>query len=76
LKGRYDWAQTGEQDNFKMDLKVTGCKGMVYIHLVRFEVFTASSMKIGVFWYVAPDSVADIDRRFREAYCLHHQGDE
>jgi hypothetical protein len=33
-------------------------------------------MKVAVFWYVAPYSLAEIDRRFRGAYCLHHQGDK
>jgi hypothetical protein len=32
-------------------------------------------MKMAVFWDVAPCSLLDIDRRFRGAYCLHHQGD-
>jgi hypothetical protein len=27
-----------------------------------------------VFWDVAPCSLIDTDRRFRGAYCLHHQG--
>jgi hypothetical protein len=30
-------------------------------------------MKMAVFWDVAPCSLVDIDRRFRCAYCLHHQ---
>jgi hypothetical protein len=28
---------------------------------------------MAVFWDVAPCSLAEIDRRFRGAYCLHHQ---
>jgi hypothetical protein len=28
-----------------------------------------------VFWDIAPCSLADIDRRFTGAYCLHHQGE-
>jgi hypothetical protein len=31
----------------------------------------AASMKITVFWDVAPCSLVKIDRRFRGAYCLH-----
>jgi hypothetical protein len=27
-----------------------------------------------VFWYIAPCSPVEIDRRFRGACCLHHQG--
>jgi hypothetical protein len=33
-------------------------------------------MKFRVFWDVAPCSHVEVDRRFRGAYCLHHQGDE
>jgi hypothetical protein len=29
-------------------------------------------MKMAVFWDVAPCSLAEIDRRFRRTYCLHH----
>jgi hypothetical protein len=32
-------------------------------------------MKFKVFWDVLPCSQIDVDRRFRGAYCLHHQGD-
>jgi hypothetical protein len=31
-------------------------------------------MKMAVFLDVAPCSLVEIDRRFRGAYCLHHQG--
>jgi len=30
-------------------------------------------MKFRVFWDVLPCSQVDIDRRFKSAYCLHHQ---
>jgi hypothetical protein len=33
-------------------------------------------MKFRVFWDVAPCSHVEVDRRFRGAYCLHHQGDK
>jgi hypothetical protein len=42
---------------------------------VRFQVLTAASMKIRAFWDVAPCSLVGVDRRFRGAYCLHHQGE-
>jgi hypothetical protein len=29
-----------------------------------------------VFWDVEPCSLLEIDRRFRGAYCLHHQSDD
>jgi hypothetical protein len=42
---------------------------------VRFQVFTATSMKMIVFWDVASCSLVEIGRRLRGACCLHHQGD-
>jgi hypothetical protein len=33
--------------------------------LVGFEVFTAASMKMAVFWVVAPCNLVDVYRRFR-----------
>jgi hypothetical protein len=43
---------------------------------VRFQVLTATSMKMSVFWDVAPCILVDTGRRFRGAYCLHHQGND
>jgi len=43
---------------------------------MRFQVLTAASMKFRVFWDVAPCRHVEVDRRFREAYCFHHHGDE
>jgi hypothetical protein len=42
--------------------------------LVRFQVLTATSMKMAVLWDVAPCSLVEIDQRFRGDSCLHHQG--
>jgi hypothetical protein len=39
---------------------------------MRFEVLTAS-MKMTAFWDIVPCSLVEVDRRFRGAYCLHHQ---
>jgi hypothetical protein len=47
-----------------------------YVELMRFQVLTATSMKMTVFWDVAPCSLVATDRRFRGVHCLHHQGDE
>jgi hypothetical protein len=33
-------------------------------------------LKMRVFWDVVPCSHVGVDRRFRGAYCLHHQGPE
>jgi hypothetical protein len=43
---------------------------------VRFQVLTAASMKMIVFWDLAPSSLVEIYRRFRGAYSLQHQGDD
>jgi hypothetical protein len=40
---------------------------------MRFQVFTAVSMKMTVFWDVALYGLVEIDRRFRGAYCVYHQ---
>jgi hypothetical protein len=39
---------------------------------VRFQVLTATSMQMVVFWDVSPCSLVEIDQRFRGAYCLHY----
>jgi hypothetical protein len=41
---------------------------------VRFQVLTAESMKMTVFWDVAPCSLVENDRNFGSTHCLHHQG--
>jgi hypothetical protein len=43
---------------------------------VRFQVLTAASMKMAVFWVVAPRSMVEDYRRFRGVCCLHHQDPE
>jgi hypothetical protein len=40
-----------------------------------FEVLTAVSMKMTVFWVVAPCSLVKVYQRFRGPCCLYHQGD-
>jgi hypothetical protein len=35
-----------------------------------------ANKKITAYWNIAPCSLVEVDRRFRGAYCLHHQGDE
>jgi hypothetical protein len=42
---------------------------------VRFQVLTASSMKMTAFWDMASYSLIEVNRRLRSAYCLRHQGD-
>jgi hypothetical protein len=43
---------------------------------VGFEVLTAVSTKMAVFWVVAPSSLVEGYQRFRGPCCLHHQGDD
>jgi hypothetical protein len=40
---------------------------------VRFQVLKATSIKMAVFWDVAPCSLIDNGRRFRGTYCLHRR---
>jgi hypothetical protein len=42
----------------------------------QMDVLTAASMKLKIFWDVLPCSWLNVDRRFRSACCLHHQGDD
>lgn len=48
------------------------------LHLVRFEVFKMTNMKMAVLWYVASCSLVDIDWCSRRVYCLcgGRQGNE
>jgi hypothetical protein len=45
----------------------------VRIQLVGFEVLTAVSTKMAVFWGVAPCSLIEVYQHFRGTCCLHHQ---
>jgi hypothetical protein len=45
-------------------------------YLVGYEVLTAVSTKMAVFWVVAPCGLAEVYQRFRGPCCLHHKGDE
>jgi hypothetical protein len=47
-----------------------------HVFFVRFRALVATNMKMTAFWDVALCSFVDVDRRFRGAYCLHHQGDD
>jgi hypothetical protein len=40
--------------------------------LVGFEVLTAVSMKMTVFWVVAQCSLVEVYQRFRDPCCLHY----
>jgi hypothetical protein len=47
-----------------------------FCHLVRFQVLTTASMKMTLFWDVAPCSHVEASRRLRDAYCLHYLDDD
>jgi hypothetical protein len=47
-----------------------------HISQVRFQVLKAGSMKMTVFWVVAPCSLVEVYQRFRGACCLNHQSDD
>jgi hypothetical protein len=42
---------------------------------MRFQVLTAASMKMAVFWYVARCGMVEVYKRFKDDYCRHYQGD-
>jgi hypothetical protein len=43
---------------------------------MTFQVPTATSIKMSVFWGIAPCGLRDIGHRLRGPYCLHHQGND
>jgi hypothetical protein len=57
-----------------IELRSHACS-VVEHRVVTFQVLTVQRMKI-TFWNIAPCSLVEVDRHFRSAYCLHHQGDE
>jgi hypothetical protein len=50
--------------------------GKFLVILVRFQVFTASGMKVTVFWDVVPCSLLELHQCVRGAYYFHREGDE
>jgi hypothetical protein len=42
---------------------------------VEFEILTADSMQMALFWVVAPCSLAEIYQHFRGTCCPHNEGD-
>jgi hypothetical protein len=51
------------------------CFSKTCSYKVRFQVLTAASLKMAVFWVVAPRSLVEVYRRFRGACYLHLHGD-
>jgi hypothetical protein len=50
-------------------------KVILLVTCVIFQVLMAASMEMRAFWDIAPCNLG-VDRHFRSAYCLHHQGDD
>jgi hypothetical protein len=42
--------------------------------IMMMMMMIAASIKMAVFWDVAPCSLVEIDRRFRSSCYIHHQG--
>jgi hypothetical protein len=60
-----DWRFSNFQTNVRM-----------FYVLVKFQVLTAANMNITVFLNISSCSLVEIYRRFRGAFCFHHQDDE
>jgi hypothetical protein len=72
----HHWALNMTHHSFRNTSLYLRKNELISVWFVRFQVPTAASMKFRVFWDVAPCCVVGVDRRFRGAYCLHHQGDD
>jgi hypothetical protein len=57
-------------------IKMNSARGNKYNYDLRFQVLKAASINMTSFLDTAPCNLVEVDRRFRRAYCLHHQGDE
>jgi hypothetical protein len=64
--------------------RATTVNGMMTVGMMKSDdnqiyktvlVLAAASMKMAVFWVLAPWSLVEAYRRFRGTCCLHHQGD-
>jgi len=54
---------------------VLTCYQLQYIrNFLRCQILKAASMKYRAFWDVPPCSHVEVDRHFKGAHCLHHQG--
>jgi hypothetical protein len=54
-------------------LRADSIRGLFSTIQVGFEVLTAVSTKMAVFWVVAPCSLVEVYQRFRGPCCLHYQ---
>jgi hypothetical protein len=44
-------------------------------HEIDTQLMSKETLKMAVFWVVAPCSLVEVYQRFRGPCCLHHQGD-
>jgi hypothetical protein len=78
LFGTFDSSYTNDSVLLKYDgiyPRIKLCMFQENVCCVRFEVFTAVTMKNAVFWDVTPCGSCK-NRRFRGTQHLHHQGDK
>jgi hypothetical protein len=63
---------TSEKDNVNM------LTGLNWLRKDTNKCRTAVMLmkKMTALWDIVPYSLVEVDRRFRDVYCLHHQGDE
>jgi hypothetical protein len=50
--------------------------GRTFLHCVGFEVLTAVSTKMAVFWIVAPCSLVQVYQHFRGPCCIYNRPDD
>jgi hypothetical protein len=70
------WDKTKKPNEIRDGIRRIINSGYTCYYLVGFEVLTAVSAKMAVFWVVSPLSLVEVYQRFRGPCCLHHQGDE
>jgi hypothetical protein len=49
---------------------------MFQTKVFEIQLVTAASMNMAAFWDTPPCGLVYVDRRFRGAYCIYHQGDQ
>jgi hypothetical protein len=54
----------------------TSLSAKTFQQCMWFQALTAESMKMMAVLDIAPCCFVGVDRRFRRAYCVHHQGNE
>jgi hypothetical protein len=70
------WTDPGANPGFRVERPATNrlSHGMAYPNNTKLPVQIIVNMEMTAFWYLAPCSLVEIDRRFVGAYCFYHQG--